>query len=64
MRKEIDKYILDFENGSLKFLDEVNVHFAPTAAYQEHSMANNWSADFHRLAEKFDKIYNSLKNVS
>ena len=61
MRNEIDKYIVSFQNGSIKFLNEVNTHFAPTAAYQEHSMANDWTIEYHKLAERFDKIYDDLK---
>jgi len=62
MRNELDKYITAFEGGNLEYLDEVNIHFAPTAAYQEHSMSNNWTSEYHNLAAKFDEIYEALKN--
>lgn len=64
MRQEIDKYILELEKSSLRLLDDTYMHFLPTAAYQEHSMANNWTIEYHKLAEKFDKIYKALKTYS
>ena len=64
MRNEIDKYIITFKDGNIEFLNEVNTHFAPTAAYQEHSMANDWTIEYHKLAERFDKIYNRFINYS
>jgi hypothetical protein len=64
MKNEIDNYVLELTNGSLKSLDEIYTHFLPTAAYQEHSMANNWSPEYHKLASKFDKVYVALKNYS
>ncbi|MGC4102869.1 hypothetical protein [Ferruginibacter sp.] len=62
MRNEIDQYIASFEKGSREYLDEVNMHFLPTAAYQEHSIANDWVAEYYVLAERFDKIYAALKS--
>lgn len=64
MRNEIDKYIAAFKNGSIEFLDEVNVHFAVTAAYQEHSMANGWSAEYLSMAEEFDSLYKALSHCT
>ena len=64
MKNEIDKYVHELTNGSLKLLDETYMHFLPTAAYQEHSMSNDWSPVYHKLASEFDKVYEALKNYS
>lgn len=61
IRDEINKYILELENGNMQSLDEINMHFLPTAAYQEHSMSNGWSDEYIKLAGEFDEIYNALK---
>lgn len=61
IRDEINKYILELENGNMQSLDEINIHFLPTAAYQEHSMSNGWSDEYIKLAGEFDSIYNALK---
>ena len=62
MHNEIDKYVLELEKDSTIFLDEICMHFSPTAAYQEHSMANDWSNEYLKLAERFDKVYEAIKN--
>ncbi|MGG9962381.1 hypothetical protein [Ferruginibacter sp. SUN106] len=64
MRSEIDKYILELEKGSTMFLDKIYMHFAPTAAYQEHSIANGWSDEYLELAGRFDKIYEVIKTTN
>ena len=61
IRIEIDKYITELEKGKVAFLDEIYTHFLPTAAYQEHSIANNWSTEYQEIAKQFDKIYEALK---
>lgn len=63
MRDEIDTYVLELEKGSVRLLDETYAHFAPTAAYQEHSMSNDWTVEYHKLAEEFDEIYEALKKL-
>jgi hypothetical protein len=62
MRNEIDKYILELEEGNISCLEEMNVHFSVTAAYQEHAMANDWHFEYLKLAERFDKIYEDIKS--
>ena len=62
IRKDIDKYISELERGNTNIIDETYCHFLPTSTYQEHSMANNWTKEYHKLASKFDKIYGCLKN--
>jgi len=39
----------------------LNMLFAPTGTFQEHSISNGWSNEYLALAEKFDKIYDALK---
>ena len=64
MRNEIDKYVLELEKGSMFLLDEMYTHFLPTAAYQEHSMGNNWTIEYHKLAARFDKVYEKIKSYN
>lgn len=58
-----DKLISELKTGNKQSLDEVSVHFAPTAAYQEHSMANGWSDEYLKIAEEFDHIKEMLQNI-
>ena len=64
MRNEIDKYLLELKKGSIIFLDEMCMHFSPTAAYQEHSMGNNWTVEYLKLAEQFDNVYEAIKKYN
>jgi hypothetical protein len=61
MRTDIDKYISALEKNSLLLLDETYMHFLPTSGYQEHSIANDWTTEYHKLAERFDNYMKSLK---
>jgi hypothetical protein len=61
---EIDKYIIELETENISSLSEIQVHFAPTSAYQELAMQNGWSDDYMKLATKFDIIDDKLKNCS
>lgn len=61
----LKELIEDIENSKLcnfKTLNKVNIEFAVTSTYQELSMYNGWSDDYHKLAEKFDKVYNKITN--
>lgn len=64
MRDDIDKYIDGLEKGDTRFLEDIDLHFAPTAAYQEHSMANDWTDEYLCIADRFDKIYKAFRNSS
>ena len=61
LRDEIDLYVNQIKRGDLKGLEELSKYFLPTATFQEHSVSNGWPDEYLRLAEDFDKIYNSLK---
>jgi hypothetical protein len=61
LRIEIDRCIYHLQQNHINILEEINFHFAPTGTFQEHSMANGWTEDYHILAEQFDKLYNLLK---
>jgi hypothetical protein len=63
-RNEIDQYISELEKGNINSLPEISVHFAPTSAYQELSLQNNWSKEYLKLSTQFDKIQGGLKNCS
>jgi hypothetical protein len=59
LRDDIDKYISQLSLEK-RISDEAYGHFMPTATFQEHSMANGWTAEYLLLAEKFDKICEEL----
>ncbi len=64
LREEIQLYVNELSAGNLQSLKTIQIHFAPTSTFQEHSISNGWSDEYLRLAEKFDYIYSSLKNHS
>jgi len=61
LRKDIDKYILDLKNGKLEVVERINVEFAVTSTFQEHSLSNGWEDAFLLIAEEFDSVYRILK---
>ncbi len=62
IQNDIDKYISHLEKRNTDIIDEAYSHFLPTSTFQEHSMSNNWTKEYHKLATKFDKIYEHIKN--
>mgnify|MGYP001182230849 CR=1 FL=1 len=61
LRKEIDHFIFQLDEGNKGVLDDVYVHFLPSSTFQEHAMQNDWTEEYMKLAERFDKIYASLR---
>ena len=61
LRSEIDKCISGLKENNQDAINQTNEYFQPTAAFQEHSLQNDWSDEYLRMAEKFDKIYERLK---
>jgi hypothetical protein len=57
LNTEINSIILRLEQQDLKAISDAYVHFLPTSTFQEHSMMNNWTEKYMRLAKKFDNIY-------
>jgi hypothetical protein len=60
LRNEIDRCIYHLKQNHKEIIGEINLHFAPTSTFQEHSMTNGWTEKFHALAERFDKLYELL----
>ena len=58
---EIDSIITELENGSVP---DIRVLFAPTGPIQEISLSGGWGYEFIELAERFDKEYEIVKNLS
>jgi DNA polymerase/3'-5' exonuclease PolX len=58
---EIDSIITELENGSVP---DIRVLFAPTGPIQEISLSSGWGHEFIELAERFDKEYEIVKNLS
>jgi hypothetical protein len=61
IRDELDEYINSLNSGNVEVLDTLNILFAPTSTFQELSLANDWSDEYLKMAEEFDKIYERLK---
>jgi len=57
----IDSIITELENGSVP---DIRVLFAPTGPIQEISLSGGWGYEFIELAERFDKEYEIVKNLS
>jgi hypothetical protein len=60
LRDEIDQCIIQIRNGDINGLDTLNMLFAATSAFQEHSLSNGWADEYITIAEKFDKLYHDL----
>ena len=58
---EIDSIITELENGSVP---DIRGLFAPTGPIQEVSLSSGWGKEFLKLAERFDKEYEIVKNQS
>ncbi len=58
---EIDSILTELENGSVP---DMRVLFVPTGPIQEVSINSGWGNEFLELAERFDKVYASVKNQS
>ena len=61
LRNEIDAYISELKANRKEIIHEVYSHFLPASTFQEHSMQNGWSEDYHKWAKRFDSIYETLK---
>lgn len=61
LREEIDQCISGIKAKDKKVWEPLNLSFLPTGTFQEHSMQNGWSERYHKLAERFDFIYENLK---
>lgn len=61
LQNEMDNDIQDLENGKLISLEKYKMYFLPTATFQEISIANGWSEEYMKLAEKFDELYEKTK---
>jgi len=61
LRNKIEDHISKLKSDDLTSIFALNMLFAPTGTFQEHSISNGWSNEYLALAEKFDKIYDALK---
>jgi hypothetical protein len=58
---EIDSIIRELENG---LVPDMRVLFVPTGPIQEVSLSSGWGNEFVKLAKRFDKEYEIVKNQS
>jgi len=56
IRLLIDSYIEELRRGNIYLTGELSLLFAPTGAFQEHSISNGWGKEFLILAEQFDNV--------
>ena len=61
LQAEIDKDLNELKNGNLDILVNFKDRFLPTATFQEVSISNGWGEEFLTLADRFDKLYESLR---
>jgi len=62
LRDELDNYIKQLKEGDSSCLEKLNMHFAPTSTFQEHSIVNGWADEYIKLSDRFDKIYEKQNN--
>src|SRR5689334_21753244 len=61
LRNELDKLAEQVQQGNKEALDELNLHFLPGSTFQEHSLSNGWTDEYHRIASEFDSLFSKLK---
>ncbi len=61
LRAELEANINALKNEKTNCLESLNMHFLPTATFQEHSLMNGWADEYIKLAKKFDKFYAAIK---
>ncbi|HMI63356.1 MAG TPA: hypothetical protein VK518_20715 [Puia sp.] len=59
MRAGLDIYLQQLQAGNTSCLQDLNILFAPTGAFQEHSICYGWADEYLRLAKEFDSLYKS-----
>jgi hypothetical protein len=60
MRQEITSCLESLKKSDLNCLSDVSLLFAPTGAFQEHSISNGWSDAYMKLAISFDQALASI----
>ena len=63
LKAELEKYITALKAGKTDRLGNLNMHFLPTSTFQEHSLMNDWTEEYMKLANEFDGIYATIKNL-
>lgn len=61
LRDELDTYIEQLKQEDKTCLKMLNIHFAPTSTFQEHSLMNGWTKEYMKVSKKFDSIYAKMK---
>lgn len=63
LRDDIERIVKQLKEGNNTVIGEAYSHFLPTSTFQEHAMQNGWTEEYMKLAERFDKIYEELKEI-
>lgn len=62
LQNTIDSTLIEIIEGDTDKLSVFEGYLAPTAAFQEISMANGWSDEYMHLSQRFDQLYLRIKN--
>lgn len=57
LRTTIDEWIVRLQRQDLSVWNDINVHFLPASTFQEHSLQNDWTAEYRELSGQFDSLY-------
>lgn len=60
MPQEIAYYLELLKKGDMGCLNNISLLFAPTGAFQEHSISNGWSEAYVRMAAFFDQALDAI----
>ncbi len=61
VRDELDDFLEQLKKDDISCLEDLNLHFLPTSTFQEHSLQNNWTKEYMKLSDQFDRIYSKMK---
>ena len=60
---ELERHIMLLHKEDFSKINELILLFSPTSDLQELSISNGWGKQYLKIAEKFDKIINVIKET-
>lgn len=61
VRDKLDGFVEQLSKGDISCLKDLNLYFLPTSTFQEHSLQNNWTKEYMKLSDQFDRLYDKMK---
>jgi len=61
-RDDIDAWIGRLKLGDETVLEKLNLSFAPTSDFQEHSLSNDWAEEYLDLSAQWDQCLQKLRS--